>query len=397
MLPLTQPWQSPSGGGLYESPQGILDPKSMMLMQMGMGLMRGPSTTPISLGQSLGQAGMQGLQAFQQAQQANQQQQLFNMKLAEAKREEDERAQKKAALAELMKDPRFANMGPLLQVAPQQAIERAFPKDNKPMVVAPGASLVDPENPQKPLFTAPDKPKGPSSDLGKLYDDLKNGLITQADYDAKVRKLTTHAPAPSATNIVKQEGEFQKSVGKELGDMYSGLLRADMNAPATISKYQRLGSLLSQVNTGKFTGTTIELKAAAKGLGVDLTALGVADNVAPAQAAKALSNQLALELRNPAGGAGMPGAMSDQDRNFLVQMIPSLENDPKGNEKMLDYRVRLAKREQQVGKMAREYRKKHGKFDEGFFDELQDWSAKNPLFPEAANQATKGDWSIRPK
>jgi hypothetical protein len=371
--------------GLYDSPVGALDPRSMMLMQMGMGLMRGPSTTPISLGSSLAQAGQQGLQAFQQTQQANQQQQLFQMKIAEAQREEAERAQKKAALAELMKDPRFANMGPLLQVAPQQAIERAFPKDNKPMVVAPGAHLVDPENPTKPLYSAPDKPeKVPESELTRIIRErnaLPPGDPNRALFDAKIRKLTTHQPMVNVDN--RQEGEFAKILGRESGEMYAGLLRAEMNAPATIGKYERLSSLLGQVNTGKFKGSTTDLKAAAKGLGINLDAMGIKDDVAPAQAARALSNQLALELRNPAGGAGMPGAMSDQDRTFLLQMVPGLENDPGSVTQMIEYRTRLARREQQVAKMARDYKQKNKKFDEGFFDQLKTWSDKTPLFPEA--------------
>jgi hypothetical protein len=394
MLPLTQPWQT-SGGGLYDSPQGALDPRSMMLMQMGMGLMRGPSTTPISLGSSLAQAGQQGLQAFQQTQQANQQQQLFALKMEEEKRQAMERAKQEQAIAAFKaQNPQLAG---LADIDPRAAAARAYPIPEKPGFHTVGGTLVRTEGGKAtPVFNAPEKP---SSDLGKLQSDLKNGLISQADYDAKVKKLTTHAPAPSATVINRQETEFGKAVGKELGDMYSGLLRADMNAPATINKYQRMSSLLDQVNTGKFTGTTVEIKAAAKGLGIDLNALGVADNVAPAQAARALSNQLALELRNPAGGAGMPGAMSDQDRNFLVQMIPSLENDPKGNKLMVDYRIRLAKREQQVAKMAREYRQKNGKFDEGFFDGLQAWSDAHPLFPEATQAPKPGGagWSIKPK
>jgi len=79
--------------GLYDEPVGALDPKSMMLMHMGLGLMRGPSTTPISFGQSLGQAGMQGLQAYQQAHQA-QQQEAF--RALQAKKMEEEMALRRA-------------------------------------------------------------------------------------------------------------------------------------------------------------------------------------------------------------------------------------------------------------------------------------------------------------
>jgi hypothetical protein len=273
------------------------------------------------------------------------------------------------------------------------AIGRQFPMqpNRGPVVVAPGSALVDPNNPNKPLFQAPALPKEPSeSTLAKLTrerDALPQGHPARAQYDQAISKLTTHAPAPTATVINRQESEFGKAVGKEMGDMYTGLLKADLAAPGTISKYQRLGSLLSDVNTGKFKGTITDMKAAAKSMGVDLNSLGVGDDVAPAQAARALSNQLALELRNPAGGAGMPGAMSDKDREFLLQSIPGLENDPGAISKMIEYRVKLAQREQAVAKKARDYRKKNGKFDEAFFDELSQWSNANPLFPQAAAPA----------
>jgi hypothetical protein len=45
--------------------------------------------------------------------------------------------------------------------------------------------------------------------------------------------------------------------------------------------------------------------------------------------------------------------------------------------------VKLAKREQQVAKMARDYKKRTGRFDDGFYDELASWSERNPLFTEA--------------
>lgn len=256
----------------------------------------------------------------------------------------------------------------------------------KPHEVSPGASLVGRDG--KLLYQAPHKPEPVrQSDLSLLLAErqaLPPGDPRIPHYDDKLKKLTTHQPPTAVTVDTRQESEFNKKVGAEFGEQYAGLMRADMNAPATIGKYQRLGTLLGEVGTGKFKGGTVEMKAAMKGFGFDLNALGIRDDVAPAQAARALANQMALELRNPAGGAGMPGALSDQDRQFLLQMIPSLESDPAAWPKMIDYRVKLAEREQQVAKMARAYRKKNnGKFDEGFFDELQGWSAKNPLFKEA--------------
>lgn len=377
-------------GGLYDTPNGVLmDPRTAMIMQTGLGLMAnsGPSLTPVPLGQAMGRAGTQGLQAFNQASVAQQQ-------AVELQRAEQERKKKEAALAQLKADPRFAGMGALLDVAPSAAITQAFQKPENPF------ARIDPKDYTPESMRRYMETKNPADlmAVGKQPEEStiarllrERAALTAGDprittYDEAIKRATTHNPV-AAVNLPPQEKEFDKEVGRAFGAQYADLMKADMNAPANIGKYQRLGNLLSQAGTGKFTGTTIELKAAAKALGVDLSALGIADNVAPAQAARALANQLALELRNPAGGAGMPGALSDRDREFLLQMIPSLESDPNAWPKMIEYRVKLEQRAQQVARMARGYRKKNnGKFDEGFFDELRDWSNKNQLFPEAGDQ-----------
>jgi hypothetical protein len=333
---------------------GILDlfsnPASQGILNTAAGLLQasGPQMRPVSFGQALGQGFQQGTQAYQGAQQAQMQQQLLDLKKQQ-----------------MMAPP-------------------------SPIPMGPGSVLIDPITKQ-PIFSAPFAPRSEQEAKAPQTRKVRigNEEVTQ-EFDAQTMtwKEVGRGPAFSSTPLVQMGGEhqetaFQKRVGQEMGDQYSNLLKADMNAPANIAKYQRLGGLLGQVSTGKFKGATTDIKAAAKSLGIDLTALGVSDDVAPAQAARALANQVALELRNPAGGAGMPGALSERDLKFLVESIPGLENDPASIPIMIEYRVKLAKREQEVARMARAYRKKNGKFDEGFYDELAEWSAKNPLFPES--------------
>jgi hypothetical protein len=174
---------------------------------------------------------------------------------------------------------------------------------------------------------------------------------------------------------------YDKTEGGNIADQMDAIQKAGFAATGDIQRYDRLGSLLGQVSTGKFKGTTLELKAAAKGLGFDLSSFGIADDVAPAQAARALSRALALELRNPAGGAGMPGALSDSDRQFLESMVPGVESDPGAWPQMIEAYKQLKRREMQVAKLAREYAKRNGgNLDYGFLDELETYSAQNPLF-----------------
>jgi hypothetical protein len=189
--------------------------------------------------------------------------------------------------------------------------------------------------------------------------------------------------------LPSQENEEAKAVGKWYGEAFTSLQDGATAARAANGRLDRIGQLLDGVGTGKTAPTTQSYKAAAKSVGIDLEALGITDDVGPAEAAQALSAQMALELRNPAGGAGMPGAMSDKDREFLTSMVPGLGTSPEGREMMIETQKRVNNRSIEVARMARDYRKANGRLDEGFYDKLDEFSAKNPLFDdmEAPKQA----------
>jgi hypothetical protein len=217
------------------------------------------------------------------------------------------------------------------------------------------------------------------------------GLIPGTPQFQEFIKTATLRPN-SVTNVnmpdAKGDVKYMEKMGEILAQDFAGLQSAGTAAQTSLAKFDRLGGLLEGVNTGAFKGTTTQMKAIAKSAGVDLDSLGITDDVAPAQAAKAITNEIALQLRNPAGGAGMPGALSDKDREFLLQMVPSLETTPEGNKTLVDYWRRLNKRTIDVAKMSRDYMKKNGgRFDYGFYDELADYSEKNSLFPESDRAA----------
>jgi hypothetical protein len=138
----------------------------------------------------------------------------------------------------------------------------------------------------------------PGETQGAPVGGLRMPDILSPEVQAAKQKVAA-AGASRITNVNNVQGrEADKAYGKFVGEAFADIQKAGLAAPAEIGRYRQLENLLKQVGTGKFAGTTTELKAAAKGLGVDLNALGVRDDVAPAQAAKALSSQMALELRN---------------------------------------------------------------------------------------------------
>lgn len=194
---------------------------------------------------------------------------------------------------------------------------------------------------------------------------------------AGVRGTATFPPsqAPGLRLQDQGEGRAQVEMGEGLGKRYNSIQDAGFSANQKMQKFERLGNLLSSVETGKLTPAGTELSAWAKSAGFN-----VGEKLDNAQAAKAMSNEMALELRNPSGGAGMPGAMSDADRNYLQGIIASIDKTPGANKLLLDGMRKLAQRDREVAQMARDYKKKNGSFDDGFYDELAKFSDANPLF-----------------
>lgn len=191
-----------------------------------------------------------------------------------------------------------------------------------------------------------------------------------------------------------QEKEENKAVGKMFGEQFGDIQRAGFSAQSKIGKLDRLSQMLDGLQTGKLTPAMTNVKATLESLGIS-----VDDKLGAAQAAEAISNEIALQMRNPAGGAGMPGAMSDKDREFLVATVPGLSKTAQGNRLLIETSKKLAQRDQEVAKIARDYRRKHGQLDEGFYDELQRFSDANPLFagmstPSAAPALPAG-WSVQ--
>ena len=76
----------------------------------------------------------------------------------------------------------------------------------------------------------------------------------------------------------------------------------------------------------------------------------------------------------------MPGALSDQDRAFLSSMTPNIAQSAEGRKQVINSYVAVQQRNQQVATFARNYEKKYGRLDNGFFEQLQAWSNATPLF-----------------
>jgi hypothetical protein len=230
-----------------------------------------------------------------------------------------------------------------------------------PWMIQPGTVMNDP---QKPFMIGPG---------GALVPN-------QPVQDYQLRKARAGASNVSVTT--KQETEEAKSVGKFFGDNYADVQKSGLTAQSSINRIDRLGQLLDGVDTGKFAPLGVEVAKGAQAFG-----LNIDPKLSNKEAAIALSSEMALQLRNPYGGAGMPGAMSDADRNFLAGMVPGIEKTPEGRKAIMQTARKLAQRDMEVARMARTYRQKNGSINEGFYDELARHSEANPLFGGASPRA----------
>lgn len=357
--------------GFLTSPAGI-----GLLSAVAGGLAGARRGQPIN---SMGRAGLAGLMGYSNALTAQERAQENALQNKVRQQQLDQMDAQRRAIEQmtgtLPEDKRLQ-----AQAFPQQFAQSLFKEPTKPQLVT-----VQTENGPVQRWIRPGESTGvdigapaqSKTSLEQMLDaaGITNPAARQMFIMRGLNKATTHAPSASANVTIKQEGEEAKTVGKGFGEAYVDLMKGDMAASGKIAKYDRMQQLLTGINTGKLTPMGTEAAALAKSVGLDLD-----PNLGTKQAAQAISNQLALELRNPSGGAGMPGALSDKDREFLAKSVPNLDKDPDANRKLIDYNKKLAQREKDVAKLARAYRKKKGSLDEGFYDELAVFSEKNPLF-----------------
>lgn len=206
---------------------------------------------------------------------------------------------------------------------------------------------------------APSSTTGP----GVMQVGARSASETRGDPNAKV------IPTVSEAEEHKQSG---KAVAKQFDEMREGYDRA-------IDRLDYLTVLeknLEGYETGKITPITTEIAAWAEPFGIK-----IAENLDGRQAFQKFASELALQLRNPSSGAGMPGALSDKDLEFLKAMVPRLENTQGANRKIIDIMRQISQRSAERYRAARQYKAQNPRKSlDGFEEEWDRYIADNPLF-----------------
>lgn len=212
-------------------------------------------------------------------------------------------------------------------------------------------------------------------------------MVREADARGQPASVTVD-PVPTSSVISNAAGmsptqeaevaarrQFGTKSADDYAKLYGDINKASMQNPGKIAKFNRIGQLLGDFEGGKLSKAGFDLAQLGNSVGVKI------DKALPnKEAAEALSKEVALDLRNTAEGAGMPGAMSDADREFLRSMTPQMASTAEGRKQIIESRVALWQRENQVAEMARKYVKKYGQLNEDFFSQLGVWSEAHPVF-----------------
>lgn len=259
----------------------------------------------------------------------------------------------------------------LLDITPGKVPTPVYTEQPKPQLVnmpVPGQPGIT-----QPTWLRPGEASGVSVG-GMNMPDILNPAVQAAKRDvAKAGASNVFTKVDLA-----QETEENKAIGKELGQQYADIQKGGTVAGSKIEKFRRMSQLAEGINTGKLAPAIADVSAIADSLGVKIDR-----NLGSKQALEALSNEVALSLRGTADGGGMPGAMSDKDREFLKAMTPGLAKTPEGNKLIIESGIKLAQRQQEIAKKAREYRAKNRTL-EGFSEFMQKYADENPLFGDSA-------------
>lgn len=346
---------------------------SMGLLHAGLGMLasnRGYGSGQ-ALSNAIGQGGIHGLNAYSQQLNDAERDQMRQLQAAQLAQGMVQQQRKQQGLNTMA--AQHPDMAELFKLNPDLALKRLYPEDQYKSV---GNTLLK-VGPQgvTPQYTEPQKAPD-----GFRYDEAGGLQVMPGWLDAK-RQIAAAGRPHTEIKLPPLENEEQKALGKDLAEQYSAIQKGGLMAAGTMNNLTRMKSLLNGVETGKLTPAMTEVSATLDSLGIKID-----PRLPQKQAVAALSNELALRAKNQGGENLMPGAMSDPDRRFLTEMVPSLANTPGGNAIILETLTRKAQRDQEVAKMARDYRKKNRTLD-GFAEQLAGWSAQNPLFSDLQQRA----------
>ncbi len=195
--------------------------------------------------------------------------------------------------------------------------------------------------------------------------------------------------AVTSVNVNAGEKAWDQESAKLQAKRYDDITASAGNAQDMLSMYDLAEqALTSGVRTGFGAETELNLRQLGASMGIDTDP----EKLAGGELIRSIQNRMALLMRSPNGGMGMPGALSDRDIKFLKDAQIGLDRSPEGNRQMLEAYRSMEQRKIEISQLADQYVEEHGKLDAGFNKAVREYAKANPLFPEKPTEsgATRG-------
>jgi hypothetical protein len=175
--------------------------------------------------------------------------------------------------------------------------------------------------------------------------------------------------------LVQITGEkaYDKKRGEALADDYGQVQRDGLAGTTRIGQLRQLDELLSNPNV--YTGTGAQSINALKRAAQTLFGQDSIEGVADADAARRISTEMALSLKQD-----LPGPMSTADRDFLQSIPPNISDTAQGRKLLVELMVAKEQRKIEIANLARDYDRRHGRLDDRWYGELARFNAENPVF-----------------
>lgn len=185
----------------------------------------------------------------------------------------------------------------------------------------------------------------------------------------------SRASAPTTTIDMKGETKWAEKSAELFAKKYDDLSNAALSADDTMGM---LNTAEEAMKGGVRTGFGGEAEQSLRKLALTL-GVGDADKVASGELLKSITSRMALMMRSPDQGMGMPGAMSDADRQYLIDAQVGLGTSPEGNQKLLTAFKAMQQRKIDLATMADDYIARNGVLDAGFNKLVRQFVKANPL------------------
>lgn len=186
------------------------------------------------------------------------------------------------------------------------------------------------------------------------------------------------APFPGGvrTGVNPADRAQADKIATQFGEHYGAMQSSGLSATGQLSRIDRAVQLLENSGGGRWSPGLREAASIANTFGIRLD-----PRLGDKQAAEALAIEIANNVRKPG-----TGPMTDRDFENFKATVPDLAKTPEGRKQIFATARGFLERDRQEANMARQYRQRYGRIDENFFNQLEAWRDRNPVFRQPENR-----------